>query len=184
MVMLGGLWTVIAVATVAGWGVATALWMMPHHRGDYRRLPDQEAARRALTPQSIEPGLYDIPHIASWSALTDPEVVRLFEEGPVGFFTVQRPRVPSIGRGMALALGFYAVVNLAIAYVVGRSLSAEAGYWSVFRLTATVAWMAHGTAAVPEAIWFGRPWKAVLKQVVDAFVVGLAIAAVFAWLWP
>lgn len=182
--MLGSLWTVLLVASVVGWAVATGLWMMPHHRADYRAFPDQAGVREVLRRQSIATGQYDLPHVDSWSAMKDPDVARWFEEGPVGFFTVLPSRAPSIGRGIGLALAYYVIVNLAIAYVVGRSLPATASFWAVFRLTATVAWMAHGAATVPEAIWFGRPWTAVAKQVIDALLVALAIAAVFGWLWP
>ena len=38
--------------------------------------------------------------------------------------------------------------------------------------------------AFPQSIWWGQPWRATFKDVVDGLVYGLIIGAVFAWLWP
>ena len=55
---------------------------------------------------------------------------------------------------------------------------------AVFRITGTVAWLAYGAATVPDAIWFGRPWSAIGKNIFDALMYGLLTAGVFGWLWP
>lgn len=55
---------------------------------------------------------------------------------------------------------------------------------AVFRITGTVAWLAYGAATVPDAIWFGRPWSAIGKNLFDALMYGLLTAGVFGWLWP
>ncbi|MCH9008347.1 hypothetical protein IIA29_10135 [candidate division KSB1 bacterium] len=54
----------------------------------------------------------------------------------------------------------------------------------MFRITGTVAWLAYGAATVPDAIWFGRPWSAIGKNLFDALMYGLLTAGVFGWLWP
>ncbi len=54
----------------------------------------------------------------------------------------------------------------------------------MFRVTGTVAWLAYGTATVPDAIWFGRPWSGIAKGLLDALVFGLLTAGFFGWLWP
>jgi len=33
-------------------------------------------------------------------------------------------------------------------------------------------------------IWYGQPWKAVVKDVIDGLIYGLVTASVFTWLWP
>jgi len=55
---------------------------------------------------------------------------------------------------------------------------------AVFRITGTVAWLAYGAATVPDAIWFGRPWSAIGKNLFDALMYGLLTAGFFGWLWP
>jgi hypothetical protein len=55
---------------------------------------------------------------------------------------------------------------------------------TVFRLTATVAFLAHGTTGVCDAIWKGVSWGIAGKFVFDGLLYGLATGAVFAWMWP
>lgn len=83
-----------------------------------------------------------------------------FQAGPVGFFTVA-PGAPNMGK------------NLGIWFV-----------YSVFRITATVAWAAYGFATISESIRFARPWSQSMKQVFDALLYGLVTGGAFGWLWP
>ena len=64
------------------------------------------------------------------------------------------------------------------------TLAPDADYLAVFRLTGTVAWLAYGTGIIPDAVWFGRPWSAVVKHLIDALAYGLLTGGVFGWLWP
>ncbi len=185
MVTLGSLWLAIVLATVLVWVAAALIWMvLPHHRTDYRGLPDEEAARSLLGAQKLDPGEYDLPHCTSSKEMKAPEFIRKFEQGPVAFITILPNRPPPMGRNMALTVAFYLVVSILVAYVASRTLDPGADYLSVFRLTGTVAWLAYGFAIIPDAIWFGRPWPSVAKVLADALVYALLTAGVFGWLWP
>ena len=37
---------------------------------------------------------------------------------------------------------------------------------------------------IPNAIWWGRPWKSAFKEFVDGIVYALLTAGTFGWLWP
>ena len=51
MVTIGALWLPILLSAIAVWVASAIIWMaMPHHKSDWRKLPDEGAARRALTP--------------------------------------------------------------------------------------------------------------------------------------
>jgi hypothetical protein len=185
MVSIGALWLPILLSAVTVWAVSAIIWMvLPHHKSDYAKFPDEEAARQALAPQNLAPGLYDIPHITSASDLNDPDVVQRFEQGPVGFFTVVPAGVPTMGSKIMLSVAFYFVISVVVAYLAGRTFAAGADYLAVFRISGTVAWLAYGTATVPDAIWFGRPWAGIAKGLLDALVYALLTAGFFAWLWP
>ena len=184
MVTIGGLWLAILLSTIAVWVASAILWMvMPHHKSDYGKLPDEDAVRQALTPQ-LAPGQYSIPYAPSPSDQQDPETARRFEEGPVGFLTVVPSGAPTMGSKLILSFVFYLVISVIAAYLASRTLDPGADYLAVFRVTGTVAWIAYGTATVQEAIWFGRPWSAVAKGLLDALVYGLLTAGFFGWLWP
>ena len=185
MVTIASLWLAIVLASVLVFVASAIIWtVLPHHKSDYKSLPDEAAARRALQPQDLPPGQYNIPNIASPDALKDPEVAQLFTDGPVGFLTVLPNGIPNMGKNMVRSLVFYLLVSGTVAYLASRSLTPDAVYWEVFRFVGTFAWAAYGFAIVPDAIWFGRPWRSVGKQLVDAFVYATLTAGAFAGFWP
>ena len=64
MITIASLWLAILVASVIVWIASALIWtVMPHHKSDYKGLPDEEAARQALSPQDLKPGMYYIPYI-------------------------------------------------------------------------------------------------------------------------
>ena len=102
----------------------------------------------------------------------------------MGFLTVVPSGTPTMGSKVMLSFVFYLVISIFVAYLVGRTLDPGADYLAVFRVTGTVACLAYGTATVPDAIWFGRPWSGIAKGLGDALVFGLLTAGFFGWLWP
>ena len=185
MVTIGALWLPILLSSIVVWMASALLWtVMPHHKSDYAKLPDEDAARRALTPQDLPPGLYNVPHVVAQADLQNPEVVGKFEEGPVAFVTVLPRGVPKMGGKMGLSFVYYLLISIVVAYMTSRTLDAGTEYLAVFRVAGTVAWLAYGTATVPDAIWFGRPWSGIVKGLGDALVYALLTAGFFGWLWP
>ena len=185
MVTIGALWLPILLSAIAVWVVSAIIWMaMPHHKSDFGKLPDEDAALQALTPQRLAPGQYSIPYTTSPKDFQNPETIRKFEDGPVGFLTVVPSGVPTMGSKIGLSFVFYLLISTVVAYLASRTLDAGEDYLAVFRVTGTVAWLAYGTATVPDAIWFGRPWSAIVKGLVDALVFALLTAGFFGWLWP
>jgi hypothetical protein len=173
------------LSTIAVWVASAIIWtVMPHHKSDFGKLPNEDAARQALTSQQIRPGQYSIPHAVSTKDLKDPETARKFEEGPVGFLTVVPSGAPTMGGKLVLSIIFYLVISVVVAYLASRTLDAGANYLAVFRITGTVAWLAYGTATIPDAIWFGRPWSSVVKGLLDSLVFALLTAGFFGWSWP
>ena len=56
MVTIGALWLPILLSAIAVWVASAIIWMaMPHHKSDFRKLPDEDAALRALTSQPSLP---------------------------------------------------------------------------------------------------------------------------------
>ena len=185
MVTIASLWLAILLSALIVWIASALIWMvLPHHKSDFKGFPDQEATLNALKPQKLTPGQYDMPHILSRDEMKKPEVRKKFEEGPIGFFTVVQKGIPSMAKGMVLSFLYYIVIGIFVAYLASRTLTPGAEYLAVFRVTGTVAWLAYGWAVIPDAIWFGRPWSAILKHLIDSLVYGLLTAGVFGWLWP
>lgn len=183
MVTVGALWAAILVAAVLVFVMSSIVWMvLPHHKTDWKGLPDEEAVLEALG--DVPPGQYDFPHMASLEEMKMPEVKARFEKGPVGFFTVAPPGTPNMAKNLGIWFLFTLLVSGTIAYVAGRALPPGTEYLRVFQITGTVAWAAYGFASVGDAVWFARPWSSVAKQLFDALLYALVTAGAFGWLWP
>lgn len=185
MLTMTTLWAAILVASVLCWIASALIWtILPWHKNDFARLPDEESALASLRPQGLEPGQYHFPHLASPNDAKDPAVREKLETGPAGFITVLPRGVPNMGKQMFLSFLFNVFVSAAAAYVATRTLSAGADYLQVFRVTGTVAWLTYGIGVVQDVIWFGRPGSNAVKHIGDALIYGLLTGGAFGWLWP
>ena len=185
MVMIGSLWLAILLSAVIVFVVSAMVWMvLPHHKSDFKQLPDEAAAVAALRAQNLEPGVYNIPHVMDPKEVANPDVQERFEKGPVGFLTVVPNGVPNMGKSLVRVFIFYLVVGSMVAYVVTRTVAPGAHYLEVFRVAGTVAWLAYAFGSVQDAIWFGKPWSHIWKNMADGFLYALLTAGVFGWQWP
>jgi hypothetical protein len=182
MVPVADLSEAIGFSTVLVFATALVSWLvLPHHRSDMRRLPDEPAALRVLGAQVLRPGVYRFPFEGRPD---DREFLEKIEKGPVGLLTVTRPGHRDVGRAVALSLAHGAAVATLVAFAAGGALPPGASFAAVFRLAGTTAVLAHAGALLPESIWWGRPWPSTLKAMADGLVSGLLTGATFAWLWP
>jgi hypothetical protein len=185
MVTIAALWLPIVVATVLVFVASNLVWMvLPHHKSDTRRLPDEAAATDALGKQGLTPGLYRFPWASSMAAMKDPAFVEKLERGPVGFITLVPNGPFDMGKAMGAWITYIVVIGVLVAYVTGRTLAPGTPYLQVFRVAGTVATLAYAGAHAPDAVWWGKPWSIALKEILDGLAYGLLTAGAFAWLWP
>ena len=185
MVTLGMLWLPILVATVLVFIASNIIWMvLPHHRSDTRRLPDEGAALEPLVKQDLAPGLYRFPWADDMKAMKEPAFVEKLKRGPVGFVTVMHRGEFPMGKTMAQWAVYLLVIGVLVAYITGRTLAPDAHYLEVFRVAGTVAFLAYSGGHLPDAIWWGKPFANAWKEVVDGLIYGLLTAGAFGWLWP
>lgn len=183
MVTIGSLWLAILLSSLFAWIASALVWtVMPHHKKDFKAVPDEDAVRNALG-SALAPGQYNIPHTESPADMKKPATVKKFDDGPNAFVTVVPKGIPGMGKSMGLSFAFNIFIGIAVAYLASRTLDASATYLSVFRVAGTAAWLGYGTAIIPDAIWFGRPWSHVGKNLVDAFLYALLTGGTFGWLW-
>ena len=75
MLTMTSLWAAILVASVLCWIASALIWtVLPWHRNDFARLPDEDAALASLRPQGLAPGLYYFPYMNSPSDARDPAI--------------------------------------------------------------------------------------------------------------
>ena len=182
MVALSLLWLPILVATVLVFIASSVLWMaLPfwHHK-DYGKVPNEKPILDALA--GVKSGQYLVP-ATDWGKMT-PEQRAEARKQPSALMFVRNPSKFSLGKTLAMYFVFMLIVSVFVAYVTGRTLSAEADYLEVFRIAGTVAFLAYGLRGVPDSIWYGKPWKVTIKEMIDGLIFGLLTGGAFGWLWP
>lgn len=179
------LWLPILVSTVFVF-VASAIinTVLPWHKGDYGKVPNEDQVMDALRPFAIPPGDYMIPRPSSMKDCKSPEFVEKLKKGPVMMATVMPNEMGPIGKSLIQWFIYCAIIGLIAAYIAGRALPVGADYLRVFRFAGTTAFVAYSVALWQMSIWYRRSWITTIKSTIDGLVYALLTAGVFGWLWP
>jgi hypothetical protein len=185
MVSLEQLWMPIIAAAVAVFVMSSLIHMVfKWHNSEYRKLPNEEEARAALRSSAGSPGIYFVPHMSHHKEMENPQIRQKFVDGPVAMITMRRAGVPGMGGALGQWFALNVVVAAVAAYLACHALPAGASFLAVARYVSLVTFVAYGVGAISSGIWMGKPWSAVLKELLDAFLYGLVSACAFGFLWP
>jgi hypothetical protein len=185
MVSLEQLWLPIVLSAVLMFVVSTLVHMVfKWHNSDYRALPNEDAVRSVIRSGNPAPGQYLMPYCKDPKEMKSPEMLQKFQEGPLGFVTLRKPGMPSMGAPLAQWFALNLLVAIAAGYLASRTLPFGAGFLTVCRLVGIVVFLAYAGGSVSQAIWMGKPWVSAAKELLDSFLYGLVSALAFAWLWP
>ena len=179
---LGALWLPIVLSAVIVFIASSIAHMvLPYHKSDYKKLPNEDAAAAAL--RGAPAGMYIIPY-CDHGNMKSPEVQEKFKTGPVGTVLLRQPGMINMGKFLGLWFAFCLVVGVFAAYISGRTLAPGTQYLQVFRVAGATSFMAYGVGNLANGIWKGEPWSVVIKEVIDGLVYALLTAGTFGWLWP
>lgn len=182
-VSLMSLWLPIVVSTVVVFIASSAVWMvLQYHNSDWKKLPDEEAARAAL--KGAAPGQYSVPHAVTAADRKNPELQAKYREGPAAMLYVVPHGSMAMGKQMVQWTIYCLAISFMVGYVTSVTVTASADYLHVFRVSGTVAVLAYAGAAPMRSIWFGSTWTSSIKDALDGLIYGLLTAGVFGWLWP
>jgi len=184
MVSIVSLWLPILLSAVFVFIVSSFVHMvLPHHKGDFKKLPDEDGVMDSLRKFNIPPGEYTFPRANSMKEMGAPEYKSKLEKGPVALITVMKNEAPSMTCSLVLWFIYSIVVSIFAAYVAGRALEAGANYLAVFRFTGVTAFLGYSLALVHDSIWYNRAWSTTFKFLFDGFLYALVTAGTFGWLW-
>lgn len=182
---LASLWLPILLSAIAVFVVSSVIHMVtPMHKGDYKKLPNEEAVMDALRPFDIPPGDYVFPCATSARDMGEPTFVERMKKGPVGMVTVMENASPSMGKPLVLWFVYCLVVGVIAAYVTSRAVGSGASYRAVFRFAGVTAFVGYSLALWQNTIWFKRDWVTTFKSNIDGLIFALLTAGIFGWLWP
>ncbi|MDH4045698.1 MAG: hypothetical protein OEW06_14705, partial [Gemmatimonadota bacterium] len=159
MVTLASLWMPIVLSAVLVFIISSLIHMMlGYHANDIRRVPDEEAARKAIGPLKIPPGDYSIPRAGSMAEMKDPAYAEKLNQGPVVFLTVLPSGPITMGKSLTLWFAYALLVSFVAAYVASRALEPGAHYLSVFRFVGVTAFASYSLALLQNSIWWSENW--------------------------
>ena len=185
MVSISALWLPIVLSAVLVFVVSSIVHLLlPYHRKDFLRLPDEDAARAVLGRQSLGRGQYFMPFAPDMKAMKDPEMEKKFVEGPVAIVTVLKRGHVNMGPHLIQWFVFLLGMSITIAYLLSRTLPPQTEFMQFFRVASTIAWLGYAGALIWSGIWKGVPWSTVMKDVFDGLLFALVTGAAFAGFWP
>jgi hypothetical protein len=185
MVSLLSLGLPILLSSVLVFIASSVIHMMtPLHRGDLRRVPEEDRVQDAMRGFGIAPGDYAIPCPESMEHMRTKEFVDKVHKGPVVYMTIAPNTPVSMGRNLTLWFVYSVVISIFAAYVTSRALGRGADYLAVFRFAGTTAFIAYAMALPQQSIWYSKSWGTTIKTMFDGLVYGLLTAGTFGWLWP
>jgi hypothetical protein len=179
------LWLPIVVSAVLVFVASSLIWnVLGAHKWHIKGLPDEAAARESLSKQGVAPGMYSIPYCPDSKAMKEPAFKEKLEKGPVGILVIRKPGMPNMGAFLGSWFVFLLFVSYVVALVCGQTLGRGTEFTMVFRVALAVSFAGYSFGQIPNAIWWGRPWKSAFKEFADGIVYALITAGCFGWLWP
>jgi hypothetical protein len=185
MTGLSMLWLPILVSAVIVFVASSIIHMLlPWHRSDYPKLPNEDRVMDALRPLAIPPGDYMMPRPSGRDEMRSPAFAEKVKKGPVVVMTVLPSGEMSMTRNLVLWFVYCAVVSFFAAYVAGRAVPPGTDYLPVFRFVGATAFIGYSVALWQMTIWYRRSWITTLKATIDGLVYACLTAGTFGWLWP
>jgi len=179
------LWLPILLSAVGVFLVSSIIHMvLPYHKNDYKKLPDEDRFLDALQGLDVPPGEYSFPRPDSMKEYGSPEFAAKCERGPTGFVTFLPNKVAGMGGPLAMWFVYSIVVSIFAGYVARLTLPAGSEYLIVSRVTGVVAFCGYSLGLMQGSIWYKKSWSTTLKSMFDGLIYGLLTGGFFGWLWP
>ena len=181
MVELTSLWLPIVLSSVVLFFLSFLAWMvLPHHKPDWRGLPEENSFGTALSSLNLPPGNYAFPYCETTAEMKSEAFLERQKQGPNG--TLQLWDGPcNMGANLVCQFLFFLATSFCLAYLATLGLQAGADFMTVFRFVGTAGILTYTAAAVPGSIWFKMRLPG---YIIDGLMYGLATGAIFAIFWP
>lgn len=185
MTSLAALWLPIILSAVIVFVVSSIIHMLlPWHKNEFPRVPDENALMDAVRPLAIPPGEYMVPRAGSMEALKSPEFIERVNRGPVFILRMMPNGVRSMGPMLGQWFVYLLVVDILTALVAQQALPTGAADHRVFHVVALTSLLGYAMALWQVSIWYARPWRTTIMATVDGIIYAIITGLIFVWLWP
>src|ERR1700741_142250 len=179
MVPLSALWLPIVLSAVIVFIASSVMHMLlPYHKGDYLKLPDEDKVLPALRSADLKRGLYIFP-FCTHQDMKSPAMIEKYNQGPVGMMTVFPTGQPFMPKFLGLWFAYCLLIAFFVAYLAAHTVPTGAYYLKVFRVVGTAAFLGYGLGTISNAIWKGQTLSFTIKEVVDGLVYAVLTAGTF-----
>jgi hypothetical protein len=184
MTPLSALWLPILLSAVIVFVASSIMHMvLPYHRSDYQKLPDEDRVLASLRDASLTRGLYIFP-FTTHKDMKSPAIVEKYRQGPVGMLTIFPGGPPVMPKFLGQWFAYCLLIDFFVAYLAAHTIVPGAYYLRVFRVVGTAAFLTYGLGNISNSIWKGQTWSVTIKEAIDGLVYALLTAGTFGWLWP
>jgi hypothetical protein len=174
-------WLPILLAAIGVFVASSLIHMVfKWHNADYLKLPNEDGVRGALGP--LPAGQYKVPYCQDMKEMQTPEMQKKMVDGPIAMIMVWPSGLPKMGAHLAKWFALNVAIAIAAAHLA-VCLTAVNGS-RIFHVVALTTFLAYSAGSVSDGIWYGRTWRSVSKDLLDALIYAVVSGAVFAWLWP
>src|SRR5258708_18019357 len=165
MVPLTALWLPILLAAIIVFFASFVMHMvLPYHRSDYQKLPDEDKLLAALRAAGLKRGLYVFP-FCTHKEMKSPAMIEKYNQGPVGMMTVFPSGPPAMPKFLTMWFVHCLIIGFFVAYLTGHTVAPGARYLAVFRVAGTPAVLGYGLGNLCNRIWNGHTCITLHKEV-------------------
>ena len=178
------LWLPIVLSAVIVFIASSILHMvLPYHKSDYQKLPDEDKLLPVLRAAGLKRGLYVFP-FCTQKEMKSPAMIEKYKQGPVGMMTILHNGPPAMPKFLGLWFAYCLVVSIVVAHLAAHTVYPFETQRHIFRVVGVSAFLAYGLGNIVNSIWKGQTWSMTIKEVIDGLIYAALTAATFAWLWP
>jgi hypothetical protein len=158
--------------------------LLPWHKNDFPKLPNQDAVMDALRPLNIPPGEYMVPRGDSMADMKSPAFQEKVNRGPVFILNMQKNGMMSMGGPLAGWFVYCLLVAWFSGHVAWGADIPAAETHKLFHTIGIAAALGYCAALWQQTIWYRKPWMTTLKSTIDGVIYAVVTALVFIWMWP
>ena len=145
MTPLSALWFPIVLSAVIVFVASSIIHMLlPYHRSDYQKLPDEEKLLPVLRAAGLKRGLYVFP-FCTHKEMKSPAIIEKYNQGPVGMMTVFPNGPPAMPKFLGLWFGYCLVISIVVAHLAAYTVYPYVTHRHIFRVVGESAFLAYGT---------------------------------------
>ena len=180
------LWLPTLLSAVAVFVLSSIIHMVvPWHKNDYAKFPDEAGILAALRGFNLASGEYMAPRPSSRQDMGSPEFREKVRQGPLVILNIAHGDSVSMGRPLILWLIYVLVVSAVAGHITYRATGGhpEDGH-IIFHTVGLSALLAYVGALWQQTIWFRKPAATSAKSTFDGLIYAVVTGLIFVYFWP